>query len=277
MTAEVIPLPACRPPHPGKLMALIRKLAKAGAIRFSAHAFSDRSPLRGIDMNDVKLFLQLGEMRGGVTAGHNAGEWKCKVACQPENSSRWVGIPLVVVGESHLYDLGMGGQMSKRAEFLMKGQALLAEPYHYTASGLDNVYLLNGVTIDDTPYGPMVNIQNLNGLHHAIGLHIVENEGPMTGPEFRFLRKQLELTQAELAHAMRISDQTIANYEKGVTEPGPADPYIRFLYLLEIVPAETKVELLKIYAERKRSTEGAALPDIPRRKLVQKWQEKKVA
>ena len=168
--------------------------------------------------------------------------------------------------------------MSERAEFLMKGQALLATPFHYTASGLDNVYLLNGVVIDDTSYGSMVNIKNLNGLHHAIGLHIIEKTEPMTGPEFRFLRKQMELTQAELAEAMRTTDQTIANYETGKTEAlGPADPYMRFLYTLEIVPDETKAELLKMYMERLGRSDGARLPDIPRRKLVQQWGERKAA
>src|SRR6516225_423619 len=106
----------------------------------------------------------------------------------------------------------MGGQMSERAEFLLKGQELLAEPYHYRASGLDDIYLLNGVTFEETPYGPMVTIKKLNGLHRAIGLHIVEKAEPMTGAEFRFLRKQIGFTQAQLGKRLRVSDQTIANY-----------------------------------------------------------------
>jgi hypothetical protein len=39
--------------------------------------------------------------------------------------------------------------MTKRAEFLIKGRWRLAEPFHYTASGLNNVFLLNGFTIKD--------------------------------------------------------------------------------------------------------------------------------
>jgi transcriptional regulator with XRE-family HTH domain len=35
----------------------------------------------------------------------------------------------------------------------------------------------------------------------------------MCGPEFRFLRKQMGLTQTELAELFDVSDQTIANYE----------------------------------------------------------------
>jgi hypothetical protein len=51
--------------------------------------------------------------------------------------------------------------MSERAEFFLKGQGqeLPAEPYRYRASGLDDIYLLNGVPVEETPYGPMVTIK----------------------------------------------------------------------------------------------------------------------
>ena len=41
-------------------------------------------------------------------------------------------------------------------------------------SGIHFCYLLNDVTIKKTSYGPMVEIENLNGLHHAIELYIIE-------------------------------------------------------------------------------------------------------
>jgi putative transcriptional regulator len=168
--------------------------------------------------------------------------------------------------------------MSKRAEFLLRGRPQLAEPYKYSASGLDNIYLLSGVTIEGSSYGPMVTIENLNGLHHAIGLYIIEKPEPMSGPEFRFLRKQMELTQAELAQMMRTTDQTVANYEKGKTaELGPADPFMRVTYLLHIVPEDTRAELLKQLTERMGVSDRAQLPEVPRRKIVQKWQERKIA
>lgn len=70
---------------------------------------------------------------------------------------------------------------------------------------------------DDPDYGQLVSIQKLSGLHRAIGLRIIEKPEPMSGHELRFLRKQLGLTQAALAHKVQLCDQTIANYEKGVT------------------------------------------------------------
>ena len=163
--------------------------------------------------------------------------------------------------------------MSERAEFCIAGRDLLAEPYHYRASGLDYVFLLNGVTMRQTPYGPMVAVKNPHGLHRAIGLHIVENPKPMAGLEFRFLRKQMGLTQRQLATWMRTSEQTVANYEKGKTEPGPADAFMRMAYFLHIVPEGTPADVLKALADRLGTGPRPRLPDLARRKIVQRWRE----
>jgi DNA-binding transcriptional regulator YiaG len=162
--------------------------------------------------------------------------------------------------------------MSGRAEFFIEGKDLLAQSFHYAASGLDNVYLLNGVTESETSYGKMVHIDNINGLHHAIGLHIIEKEDPMEGPEFRFLRKQMELSQAALAKGLSVTDQTIANYEKGKTALGPAEAYIKMRYLLFVLPKQTRLEILKSMMASAQKT-PKRLPDVPRRKIVQHWME----
>jgi transcriptional regulator with XRE-family HTH domain len=163
--------------------------------------------------------------------------------------------------------------MSKRTEFWMKGRKRLAEPFLYSACALDNIYLLNGVTIENTSYGPMVNIENLNELHRAIGLHIIEKPDSMVGAEFR---KQMGLTQAKLACLMRVSEQTIANYEKGKTaDLGPADPFMRLAYLLHIVPDDTGAQPLKKLAARS-GIEATRLPDVSRRKIVQGWRTKAI-
>jgi hypothetical protein len=41
-----------------------------------------------------------------------------------------------------------------RAKLASRKPAHAPEPFHYTASGLENVWLLNGFTVEDTPYGP---------------------------------------------------------------------------------------------------------------------------
>jgi DNA-binding transcriptional regulator YiaG len=175
-----------------------------------------------------------------------------------------------------IYDDGRvgGPKMSERAEFFIKGRELLKEPYNYVASGLPNVFLLNGVSETNTPYGPMVTIEDINGLHHAIGLYIIENPEQMTGAEFRFLRKQLELTQAQLGDYLRVSDQTVANYEKGNTSLGPVDPQMRMLYLISVLPEQTRLEVLKDMTAKISSRERAELPQVSRRQIAQCWQER---
>ena len=60
--------------------------------------------------------------------------------------------------------------------------------YKYTECGLKNVYLVNGFHERKTPYGKAVSIDNVEGLHRVIGLHLADNKPNLTGAEFRFLR-----------------------------------------------------------------------------------------
>ncbi len=273
----VIPMPR-KLPHPGELLKLIRKLVAAGAVSFSTHAFEDRSGLRSLDFPDALEILRKGFIKGDITPGINPGEWKCKMVDKLDKivemgrcpSSRHPGHACFD------YNRGVGRhKMTQRAEFCIKGAELLAEPYHYVASGLPNIYLLNGVSHDDTPYGEMVTIKNLNGLHRAIGLHIIEKQEQMTGTEFRFLRKQIGLTQVELADMMRVTDQTVANYEKGNTEEfGPADAFMRMAYFLHIIPDDMRAKIIRAMAEdiaRREDKEG--IPDVSRLKMVGGWRE----
>lgn len=104
--------------------------------------------------------------------------------------------------------------------------------YHYTQCGLDYVYLLNGFTYHETEYGKGVSFHNIEGLHRAIGKHITRCERQLDGKEFRFLRKELELTQKALAAYMGVSEQTIAHWEKNENAIQPtADRLIRLLYI----------------------------------------------
>lgn len=104
--------------------------------------------------------------------------------------------------------------------------------YQYSGCGLEGVFLKNGYTIVKTPYGEAVRIEDVEGLHQAIAADIVSQRFPMSGHQFRFLRKEQELTQAECAAIMRVDVQTVANWEKrGKKEvPGPADFSMRMFY-----------------------------------------------
>ncbi|QSB21712.1 transcriptional regulator [Pseudomonas sp. 15A4] len=106
------------------------------------------------------------------------------------------------------------------------------EMYKYTGSGLDGIFLKNGYTIVETSYGQGVKIENVDGLHRAIAAEILRQKTPMTGHQFRFLRKEQDLIQEEAAAIFRVDVQTIANWEKrGPQEiPGPPDIGMRAFY-----------------------------------------------
>lgn len=106
------------------------------------------------------------------------------------------------------------------------------EPLHYTACGLDDVYLLSGYEIEKTSEGEGISIKNLDRLHKAIGCHLVREKKALSGKELRFLRKQMDLTQAELGTIIGLSAQQVARWEKGESEiSGPADVLLRGLFI----------------------------------------------
>ena len=105
-------------------------------------------------------------------------------------------------------------------------------PLHYTACGLDNVYLLNGFKREIVDGEEYVSIEDLDGLWKAIGLHLVTTRKVLAPKEIRFLRQHMKMTQAELGARLRVSDQTVARWEKDQCElPGPADMMLRVLFL----------------------------------------------
>ena len=136
--------------------------------------------------------------------------------------------------------------MSERAEFHVMGQPFDGKPLHYTASGLNYVYLLNGFNVENDPdYGQIITIQDEDSLHCAIGLYVIMQPRVLSGPEFRFLRKQMGLKQKDLAEEFGVSEQTVANYEKQKPIPTASDHLMRMFFLVSITPEEARADLLK--------------------------------
>jgi DNA-binding transcriptional regulator YiaG len=124
--------------------------------------------------------------------------------------------------------------------------AVAAEPLHYTACGLDNVYLLNGFTRETVDGEEYVSIEDMEGLWKAIGLHLVTTRKALAPKEIRFLRQQMDLTQAELGARLRVADQTVARWEKDRCDlPGPADMMLRALFLGSKIAQPEGNEILK--------------------------------
>ena len=101
----------------------------------------------------------------------------------------------------------------------------------YLGCGLPNIYLSNGYTEIDTPFGKSVSIDDVEGLHRAIGMEIVNKEPTLSGQEFRFLRKELLLSQDKLGGLLGRDSQTIALWEKEKGDlPKMADMLLRAIY-----------------------------------------------
>ena len=85
--------------------------------------------------------------------------------------------------------------------------------YHYTECGLQKVWLENGYKLHKTPHGKGVSILDVAGLHHMIGRSIALRPR-LTGAELRFLRKELDLSQRNLATLLGVSEQIVSLWER---------------------------------------------------------------
>jgi DNA-binding transcriptional regulator YiaG len=146
--------------------------------------------------------------------------------------------------------------------FRIEGEAHEREPLHWRECGLDNIFLLNGFTREIMDGEEYVTVENLDGLWKAVGLHLVAKQKTLGPREVRFLRHHMDLTQAELARYLRVSDQTVARWEKGETPlPGPADVAIRSAYLASaaVQPEGRKIldRLLEMLGDLTDTDEGS--------------------
>lgn len=102
--------------------------------------------------------------------------------------------------------------------------------YHYKGASLRNVWLTNGYEVRKTAYGKAVSIQDVEGLHRALALLLITTKPRLSGGEFRFLRKELDMSQAKLGEWMGVEAQTVALWEKTGRVPKGGDRFIRAIY-----------------------------------------------
>ena len=103
--------------------------------------------------------------------------------------------------------------------------------HHYRECGLNHIHLLNGFAYKETRHGRAVSIQDIDGLHRAIGTHLAKEKRVLTGAELRFFRIELGLSQSMLGMLLGKSSQTVARWEKGQSRiDATADRVVRLLY-----------------------------------------------
>ena len=132
--------------------------------------------------------------------------------------------------------------------------------FRYAACGLDDVFLVNGFKLRSTPYGRAFSIDNIDGLHAAIGKCLVRERKTLNGKEIRFLRHEMDLSQSRMAALLGVDEQTVARWEKGQAGvSGPADKMIRLLYAEAIGSKADIAQTLGQLAELGETRRGSLL------------------
>ena len=134
----------------------------------------------------------------------------------------------------------MGRRQVTTKHFAHAGETVV-DPYHYTECGLDDIYLRSGYQRETTPYGDGVSVRHVDELHDAIGQFLVTARKELSGKEIRFLRKQMDLTQAELGLLIGVSDQQVARCEKEQSEMARSSDYLLRTIYLQHLKRETRV------------------------------------
>ncbi|MGH7826704.1 MAG: type II TA system antitoxin MqsA family protein, partial [Candidatus Binatia bacterium] len=134
--------------------------------------------------------------------------------------------------------------------------------YEYVESGLNNVLLKNITVHECAKCGELLpEIANVKQVHKWIAEYLVKKQSPLTGAEFRFLRKQMGMGAAELAGFLGVTPVTMSRWENGKETVGPqSDRLLRAFFVtgprgLQVARAVEVFELLR-----------AILPKIAHRK-----------
>lgn len=111
-------------------------------------------------------------------------------------------------------------------------KATIAKDYHYTMSGLDNVYL-SGMSVYKCTCGEiMVEVPNTEELHTLIAGELLRKPDLLKGKEIRFLRKQMKLKSTQLANKLAVTQITCSRWENDKESIGRAnDKLLRLTFL----------------------------------------------
>lgn len=116
--------------------------------------------------------------------------------------------------------------------------------YHLTNNGLPNVWLQDGYKTGTDKFGPYYSINDIPGLYQAIAIALAHGGGELTSCELRVVRRQLGLTQKQLADKLGRTEQTVLLWERDRANKCAAIPtdsaqLIKFMVLDHLRPDMT--------------------------------------
>jgi putative transcriptional regulator len=127
----------------------------------------------------------------------------------------------------------------------LKGKTHKGE-YHYTESGLQNVWLM-GVEIFECDCGEnFAFIPCAQELHKLIAEILLKQESQLSGREIRFLRKHMGMKSKDFANEVGVRPVTVSRWENGDSAPSESlDRLIRLVYAARMGLGEIATELVK--------------------------------
>jgi len=152
--------------------------------------------------------------------------------------------------------------------------------YDYVESGLKNV-VLKGITVHECKHCGEVlpEISNVKQIHKWIAEYLVRKQGPLTGDEFRFLRKALGKNAREIAERIAVNPVSISRWECNKVPIGAqSDRLFRMIFILGL-PEEARMfteskclEIARAVLQR-RTTTAARKPRSQRIEITPRRSE----
>lgn len=135
-----------------------------------------------------------------------------------------------------------------------------AESYHYTASGLPNVFLSGISVYKCTECGAeFVQIPHPTKLHAALAKAVAEKPVPLTSDEIRFLRKWLGRSNNDFARLMGVKPEHTSRWVSGALPmPPTAERLLRSVVILQLGSGFSLDDLAEI-DEKSNEIPGYAL------------------
>jgi DNA-binding transcriptional regulator YiaG len=116
---------------------------------------------------------------------------------------------------------------------MQERKATQEAPYHFTDSGLSNVFLagIKYFVCEVCSQIIKVEIPAVEDLMNALARAVVLKKSPLTGKEVQFLRKRVGIKQTDFAEIISASPEQLSRWENDHNElSGTLDKFIRLAY-----------------------------------------------